>query len=209
MNHPPLRPLALLLLLGNLTACSVLPEAEQIHIYRLPGTPLQIRGTGTQLDQALCIATPKADRMLGSARIAVIPEGNRISSYQGARWSDDAPTLLRDRLIEAFREDGRTASVSSDDNHLHSDLELLGDLRAFNTEYVTGKPQVQIRLDVNLVNSANQRVLASHRFDVRQNAGDERLESVVSAFGAASDQLSRQLVDWTLAQGSHLSSRQE
>ncbi|MDV7213114.1 ABC-type transport auxiliary lipoprotein family protein [Azotobacter beijerinckii] len=207
MNRQPLRPLALLLLLGNLTACSVLPEAEQIHVYRLPGSPLQAQTATARLDQALCIATPKADRMLGSARIAVVPEGNRISGYQGARWSDDAPTLLRDRLIEAFREDGRTASVSSDDNHLHTDLELLGDLRAFHAEYVGGKPQVRVSLDVSLVHSASQRVLASRRFEVRQSAGDERLDSVVAAFGAAGDHLSRQLVDWTLAQGGRLAGR--
>ncbi|MFB8830777.1 ABC-type transport auxiliary lipoprotein family protein [Azotobacter sp. CWF10] len=204
MNH---RLPVLLVLLVNLSACSVLPEAERIHIYRLPGTPLQAQPATARLDQALRIATPKADRMLGSARIAVVPEGNRISSYQGARWSDDAPTLLRDRLIEAFREDGRTASVSSDDNHLHADLELLGDLRGFHSEYVDGKPQVRVSLDVNLVHSASQRILASRRFEVRQSARDERLDSVVTAFGTAGDQLSRQLVDWTLAQGGRLAGR--
>ncbi|GAB3468892.1 ABC-type transport auxiliary lipoprotein family protein [Azotobacter salinestris] len=204
MNH---RLPVLLVLLVNLSACSVLPEAERIHIYRLPGTPLQAQPATARLDQALRIATPKADRMLGSARIAVVPEGNRISSYQGARWSDDAPTLLRDRLIEAFREDGRAASVSSDDNHLHADLELLGDLRGFHSEYVDGKPQVRVSLDVNLVHSASQRILASRRFEVRQSARDERLDSVVAAFGTAGDQLSRQLVDWTLAQGGRLAGR--
>ncbi|ACO76729.1 hypothetical protein AvCA_04750 [Azotobacter vinelandii CA] len=197
-------PLYLFALLGSLTACSVLPEAEPIHIYRLPGTPLQAQPATARLDQALRIATPKADRMLGSARIAVMPEGNRISNYQGARWSDDAPTLLRDRLIEAFREDGRTASVSSDDNHLYADLELLGDLRSFHSEYVDGQPQVRLGLDVSLVHSASQRILASRRFEVRQSVSDGRLDSVVAAFGAASDRLSRQLVDWTLAQGGRL-----
>ncbi|GAB3375968.1 ABC-type transport auxiliary lipoprotein family protein [Azotobacter armeniacus] len=207
MSLGSLRPLALLVLLGSLTACSVLPEAEQIHVYRLPGAPLQAQAATARLDQALRIATPKADRMLGSARIAVVPEGNRISSYQGARWSDDAPTLLRDRLIEAFREDGRTASVSSDDNHLYADLELLGDLRGFHSEYAGGKPQVRISLDVNLVHSASQRILASRRFEIRQPAQDEQLDSVVAAFGTAGDQLSRQLVDWTLAQGGRLAGR--
>lgn len=198
---------ALLVLLASLSACSVLPEAEPIHVYRLPGTPLQAQPASSRLDRALRIATPKADRMLGSARIAVVPEGNRISAYQGARWSDDAPSLLRDRLIAAFREDGRTASVSSDDNHLHADLELLGDLRGFHAEYVGGKPQVRVSLDVNLVHSASQRILASRRFEVRQSAGDERLDSVVAAFGTAGDQLSRQLVEWTLAQDGRLAGR--
>jgi len=201
MSHPLLRPLALLALLGPLTACSVLPEPQQVSVYRLPSSPGQVRATGPHLERALRIATPKADRMLGSARIAVVPSGNRISSYEGARWSDDAPTLLRDRLIEAFREDGRIAAVSSDDNHLYADLELFGDLRAFQAEYAGGQPQVQVSLDVNLVHSTSRRILASRRFEVSQSAGDGRLDSVVAAFGTAGDQLSRQLVDWTLSQG--------
>ena len=66
---------------------------------------------------------------------------------------------------------------------------------------------MRVSLDVNLVHSASQRILASRRFEVRQSARDERLDSVVTAFGTAGDQLSRQLVDWTLAQGGRLAGR--
>lgn len=201
----PLRPLLLLGLLGALAACSILPEAEPIRIYRLPSsTPSQPQAAPARFDKALRIDTPHADRMLGSGRIAVIPEHDRVSSYQGARWSDAAPVLLRDRLVEAFRDDGRVVFVSSDDKRLHADLELVSDLRGFHSEYVEGKPQVLIRLEAGLVDSDSQRILASRRFEVRQPSRGEGLDAVVEAFGAAGDTLSRQVVEWTVEQGERL-----
>ena len=139
--------------------------------------------------------------MLDSPRIAVLPQGDRISAYQGARWSDRAPALFRDSLIGAFVDDGRVGAVSSDDSRLQADLELSSDLRAFQSEYRNGRPEVHILLDARLVQAGNQRILASRRFEVRQIANDTAVESVVKTFGAANDQLSRQLMDWVVEQG--------
>lgn len=190
---------ALLVLLGSLSACSILPKAEPIHIYRLPAAASRPPAQA-QLAQTLVVATPQADRMLGSGRIVVVPRDNLVSSYRGARWSDAAPILLRDRLIEAFRQDGRMANVLSDNQRLHADLELVSDLRGFHTEYVDGEPQVVIRLEASLVQDSSLRVLASRRFEVRQPCEHRRLEAVIAAFGLAGDAISRQVVDWTLEQ---------
>lgn len=201
----PLRAALLLVLLGPLSACSVLPKAEPIHIYRLPSSPTnRPPADSPRLEQTLVVDTPQADRMLGSGRIVVVPKHNRVSSYEGARWSDTAPILLRDRLVEAFRQDGRVANVISDDQRLHTDLELVSDLRGFHTEYVDGEAEVVIRLEASLVQSSSQRVLASRSFEVRQPSEDEKLDAVVAAFGQAGDDLSRQVVAWTLEQSEKL-----
>jgi cholesterol transport system auxiliary component len=55
-----------------------------------------------------------------------------------------------------------------------------------------------IHLDVRLIDSGRQRVLATHRFEVREPSAGESVDAVVEAFGRAADDLSRQLVDWTL-----------
>ena len=60
---------------------------------------------------------------------------------------------------------------------------------------------MHILLDARLVQAGNQRILASRRFEVRQIANDTAVESVVKTFGAANDQLSRQLMDWVVEQG--------
>ena len=190
---------ALLGLFSLLAACSVLPEAETLRIFLLPTAQVEPQASEPTRQQALRINTPQASRILASQRIAVVPQGNEISAYGGARWSDAAPVLLRDRLIEAFQRDGRMPSVSNEDANLYADYSLHSDLRAFQSVYVDGKPVVLITLDTRLVEVNTQHTLANRRFEVRQPASDTGIEQVVEAFGKASDRLSREVVDWTLA----------
>ncbi|MGI1085912.1 ABC-type transport auxiliary lipoprotein family protein, partial [Pseudomonas aeruginosa] len=154
------------------------------------------------LDWSLRIARPRTSLVLESPRIAVRPHGDEISVYQGARWSDPAPSLLRDRLMQAFQADGRVRGLSSDDSNLQADFELGGDLRAFQTEYPNGQASALIRYDARLVRTDDKRVVASRRFEVSQPVDGKKVAAVVSAFGKAGDTLSAQVLDWTLRQAS-------
>ncbi|WP_027896914.1 ABC-type transport auxiliary lipoprotein family protein [Zestomonas thermotolerans] len=193
------RYLALAGLAFALTACTLLPQAEPVQVYLLPAASLPPAST-TKIDRVLRISRPRASMILSSTRIAVIPAGSQLSSYKGARWSDEAPALLRDRLVELFIDDGRFTTVSSDDQHLLTDLDLQGSLAAFQAEYRNGRPVVVIRYDAHLASSGSQRILASRRFEVHQPSDGEQLEAVVAAFGQASERLARQLIDWTATQ---------
>ena len=188
--------IALTVLLGG---CSVLPRVESPDIYLLPGTPAPADISAPTTTVSLRVDTPQAGRSLDSTRIAVIPEGNVITVYQGARWSDRAPRLLRDRLIDAFRASARYAAVSSDEASLQADLELAGDLRAFQTEYTAGKPVVVIRYDAQLVQLHTQTILATRQFEIRQPVAGKDVPQVVVAFGQAADALAAQAVDWASA----------
>lgn len=194
-----LRLLATLLLASSLVACSVLPKSQVLSTYRLPAT--SVPSHPTSADWALRVNKPYSSQLLDSTRIAVVPPGDQISAYQGVRWSDRAPLLLRDRLIDAFLDDGRLKAVSSDETRLQADLELDGDLRAFNSEYQNGRPVVRILFEARLVDSSSRRILASRRFEANQAASDTSVPAVVSAFGLASDQLARDVLEWTLSQG--------
>ncbi|MCE5361839.1 ABC-type transport auxiliary lipoprotein family protein [Pseudomonas anguilliseptica] len=194
-----LRLLATLLLIGSLSACSILPKSQVLSIYRLPASSLPSHNVSA--NWALRVNKPYSSQLLDSTRIAVLPPGDQISAYQGVRWSDRAPLLLRDRLIDAFLDDGRLKAVSSDDSRLQADLELDGDLRAFHSEYQNGRPAARILFEARLVESGSLRILASRRFEVSQTASDTSLPAVVNAFGQAGDQLARDVLEWTLNQG--------
>jgi cholesterol transport system auxiliary component len=59
----------------------------------------------------------------------------------------------------------------------------------------------RILLEARLVQSGSLRILASRRFEVNQAASDTSVAAVVNAFGQAGDQLTRELLDWTLERG--------
>lgn len=186
-----------LLLACLLSACSLLPTSEQVQIYRLP-TVTSAHNQAETLNWSLRLMTPHTNQTLDSVRIAVIPEGNLITNYKGIRWSERAPVLLRDRLLDAFQTDGRLQTITSDTSTFNVDVELTSELSAFQSEYRNGKPEIRIILDMHLVNSQSQQVVTSHRFDVRQSSKNSDTKSVVQAFGLACDSLSREVVDWTI-----------
>ncbi|ANY85773.1 MULTISPECIES: ABC-type transport auxiliary lipoprotein family protein [Pseudomonas] len=197
--RPSLRLLAGVATLSLATACSILPKTDPVDIYRLPVN--QPSRTASTLDWSLRLNKPLASEVLATPRIAVIPQGDVISSYKGARWSDPAPLLMRNRLLDGFQRDGRVQRLSADDSNLQADYELAGELQAFQSEYrAGGTVDVVIRYDARLVDGRSQRILASHRFEVRQPLADKQVSAVVAGFGNASDQLVGQLVNWTVAQ---------
>ncbi|MBF8756560.1 ABC-type transport auxiliary lipoprotein family protein [Pseudomonas guariconensis] len=206
--RPSLRLLAGVATLSLATACSILPKTDPVDIYRLPVN--QPSRTASTLDWSLRLNKPLASEVLATPRIAVIPQGDVISSYKGARWSDPAPLLMRNRLLDGFQRDGRVQRLSADDSNLQADYELAGELQAFQSEYrAGGTVDVVIRYDARLVDGRSQRILASHRFEVRQPLADKHVSAVVAGFGNASDQLVGQLVNWTVAQASQVQAKNQ
>ncbi|NMZ82816.1 ABC-type transport auxiliary lipoprotein family protein [Pseudomonas mandelii] len=193
---------ALLASFTLVSACSILPKSEPSDVYRLPSTQSSVSAShGTPQGWSLRLTKPQASEALSSPKIAVIPQGDLISSYTASRWSDPAPVLLRNRLLDGFQRDGRVPLLSTDDSNFQADLELGGSLQAFQTEYQGTTASVVVRLDALLVRGYDQRILASRRFEVRQPLGDVKVPAVVAGFGQASDQLTAQVVAWTVEQG--------
>ncbi|UPL05887.1 ABC-type uncharacterized transport system, auxiliary component [Pseudomonas sp. IsoF] len=194
-----LRLLALAAAVSLASACSILPQSEPVDLYRLPVN--QPSRVAAPLDWSLRLNKPLASEVLAGPRIAVIPQGDVVSSYKGARWSDAAPVLLRNRLLDGFQRDGQVQRLSADDSNLQADYELAGELQAFQSEYrPDGAVEVVIRYDARLVQGRSQRILASKRFEIRQPLGAREVSAVVAGFGGASDQLVGQVVSWTVAQ---------
>jgi cholesterol transport system auxiliary component len=59
------------------------------------------------------------------------------------------------------------------------------------------------------VQGRSQRILASKRFEVHQPLADRQVAAVVAGFGAASDQLAQQVINWTLAQGAQAQAKNQ
>lgn len=192
----------LFLLIGG---CSILPKSPEIQVYLLP-TQLPVQpvvsnvAAGEKLNQSLRIAQPTTSQFLNSSRIAVQPQGEQISVFAGSRWSDPVPILLRNRLIQEFVANGHIRAVSSDDDNLQADLELGGDLTAFQGVYRNGSSEVLIRFNARLIRTSDRRIIANRHFEIRQSITGTAMSEVIPAFGVASDRLATQLVQWTLQQ---------
>ena len=189
---------AALLPVALLCACSILPSPSPVNVYQLPPTSFKEVTTAPTKSLSLRINRPNSNIQINSQRIIVIPEPNLVSSYEGVRWSDSAPTMVRNRVINAFITDGRIKSISGDDRTLYADYEIDSYLQSFQTEYISGVPKVVIRLDAQLVNVTTMKIIANRRFEIIQDTSGVKVPQIVIAFGEASNKLTSQLIDWTI-----------
>lgn len=182
-----------------MTGCSVLPRSESEVVYTLPEQQVAV-STQASVAQSwsLRVLTPYSSRMVNSTRILVLPDGSEISVYKGVRWSDPAPQMVRNRLVNAFRGQDQIGSVSNDSSNLIADAELGGDLNRFQVIYRNGTPTVDIQFDAFLVNPSSLHIIASQRFSVTQPVNGKEVPEVVVAFGLATDRLAQDVVTWAL-----------
>ena len=183
------------------SACSILPEKEPVDTYALPGT-LSQRAAGMYsagISPALRVVRPVAGGAIAGKRIVVMPEPDQFSVYQGVVWSEPAAQLVRDRIVDAFLADGRLPSITTDEGVMaHADLLLSSQLRDFQSVYEDGQPVVVVRLDAHLLNASTNRIIASRSFSHRHSVIGKEVPQVVQAFGAATDRVAQDLVDWAV-----------
>ncbi|WP_085713055.1 MULTISPECIES: ABC-type transport auxiliary lipoprotein family protein [unclassified Pseudomonas] len=193
--------LALLAGFTLIGACSILPKSEPLDVYRLPSAQAPASASVATQHWSLRLNKLQASEALNRPGIAVIPQGDVISTYKASRWSDPAPVLMRNRLLDGFARDGRVTLLSTDDSNFAADLELGGSLQAFQTEYQGNQASVVVRVDALLVRGYDQKILASRRFEERQPLSDVKVPAVVAGFGQASDRLTAKVVAWAVEQG--------
>ncbi len=193
-----LRPTAIALVSAALllsSGCSILPESESATLYRLPSSDIRpVTSDSMTTHQRLAVAAPEAGHLLSSNRILVYPEGNIVNVYEGALWQENAPDLLKGRLITGLQQSRLFTSVGSDS--LPSERLLLSELRHFQSDYVTNPPTVKVQLDVQLVSTQQRAAIATQSFTTSAQSISTDIPDVVNAFGAASDELTEQLTNW-------------
>lgn len=202
LRHYILRLLVLMVFMP-LAACTILPKSPISQVYLLPEQPAAASPGGQAFRHSLRIAPPSTSHFLNSSRIAVQPQGAELTSYSDSRWSDPAPILVRNRLIQQFRADGRFHSVSTDEDNLQADIELNGDLLSFQGVYNGDQGEVVIRFDGLLARTSDRRVIANRSFLVRHPINGRSMDKVVEAFGQASDRLAAQVLAWTYQQAAN------
>ncbi len=151
---------------------------------------------------SLAIAEPVADRSLDTDRIALIRGGLQVDYIAGATWSDRAPTMIQDLMVESFQSSGAIMVVGTDRDRLSADFLLRSTLRAFNLLEREGEPTiVRVRLDTELFALPGRKAVGSQSFAADATPASDRLQEAVEAFDEATGEVFKQLVVWTLAAG--------
>lgn len=188
-----------LIALALLAGCAIGGPKVEVRIYD-PAVAVAADPAWPAADGSISIATPQANALLDSDRIAVRPTPDRLQTYKGARWADTAPELLQTALVRAFEDSGRFTSVARFGNTgRRGDVALFSELRHFETIYTDGQPRVVVELQARLVGRDGR--IATKRFREEVAPATPEVDAVATAFGQAMAALSGELVAWSLAEG--------
>ena len=195
----PFRALVLSLALG-LAGCSAALTSTPPSLYVLQPKTTYDTNLPT-VGYQLVVTVPDAPQSLDSARIALARSPTTIDYFASSAWTDRAPVMIQDLLVESFENTRKIVSVGRDTSGLRADYVLLTDLRDFEARYYEGTdkpPQVRVRLTAKLIKMPEREIIGGLDAVKLADAGHNDIDSIVSAFGEATGNAMKMIVQWTL-----------
>ena len=187
--------IAMVLLVGLIQACSVLPRPEAVvaeyftlDVSAVKAAPRNAAGP------VLLIARPQVRADLDTPRMAYQQQDYALRYYARSRWADTPSQLLLPGLIESFEASGRYAAVLRFGSPATPQLRLDTEVLEFSQDYRVSPSRFQIRLRAQLVDLSSRRILASQIFVAEQTAEAETPYGGVQAANAAWQVLLQELV---------------
>lgn len=188
-----------LVLAASLAGCSTLTAAPPSLYVLQPKTTYDtnLPTVGYQL----VVQVPDAPQSLDTARVALARSPTTIDYFANAAWTDRAPVMVQDLLVESFENTRKIVSVGRDTTGLRADYVLLTDLRDFEARYYEGTdkpPQVRVRITAKLIKMPEREIIGGLDAVKVSDAEKNDIDSIVAAFGEATGNAMKMVVQWTL-----------
>lgn len=181
-----------------LSGCALLSSPDPVQLYRFGGGSA-FAATQTQAacePVTLSLRRAEFPEASGGDRLLAVT-GAETAYIKGARWVSPAETLFEESLRDAFAESAACTRLGV--GPFSRDGLLLGvDVRRFEAVYPAqdAAPDVNVAILVRLVRPGDREVLAEERIAIVENAGSNRVSSIVAAFDRASAEANRRIVTW-------------
>jgi cholesterol transport system auxiliary component len=191
------------LLLGGaaltLSACSGIigPSGPPAQLYLL--NPSFGPVDGPTVSWQLAIEQPTSDDSIDRQRIAIY-RGDTMDYYADAQWTDEAPKVIQNLLVQAFEKSGHISAVARDSDGLHADYLLQSELRDFEARYDSpdGAPTITVTIVARLLKAPGREVIATLNSSHQARASENKIPAAVAAFNQATAQALEEIVGWAL-----------
>lgn len=181
-----------------LSACvSVLPDPGPANaIYRLNVTPQKVDPSVSA--PIIRIDQPTAARLIGTRKIIVSPDAQRLAVAGGAEWADSLPNMVQRAMVDklAVRADLNgvmPAAGARADYRVHINIEN------FEARFDNGKesaPLVMVSYSVTFADTATRKLLGTRQFSESLRADSQHVSSIVSSMNRANDMALTNITSW-------------
>lgn len=183
-------------LLVSLGGCTIFPSHEPSRVMDFSLQDLRYRADEAR-PHSLRIVTPSATEPFASSRILAKPNAWEFRIYEGVRWRDTAPIIVRDMLVQAIRASEGFRDVISDTSPAEADWSLITVLSAFQTErQPNNSVQVAIKLHARIFDGKSRNTVCTKGFTIDQPLAGTKIEQVIEGFNSAGTKLSESITRW-------------
>ena len=195
MTFRSIRNLTLVLGAAFASGCTIFPNPEPPRVMDLAPNQAVPKGNQT-VSASLRVDTPYASEPFNSSLILAKPTPREFQAYEGSRWRDTAPVVVRDTMISSLRKSGVFTSVITDTNPAQAGLTLVTELSAFHSEATEIGTDVVIELHLQMINNRSRDSLCTRTIRIEEPAAGTSVDQVVEAFGAAGSDLAARVIEW-------------
>lgn len=178
----------------SLSGCALLKAAPQLDTYDLTAPAVAAAGARHARTQIL-IAQPSALKAFNEQHIVIESSPESIEYLKGAQWADRLPSLVQERLAEAFQKSGFFGGVGKPGEGLAIDYQVICDIRAFDIT-LKGGTRAEVALFVRLLNDRNGTVRASRLFTSATPVVGSGNAAFAAALNRAFGEAVVEIVDW-------------
>jgi cholesterol transport system auxiliary component len=182
-----------------LGACSAIGNNKGPQLYTLQ--PLAATTSDApSMPWQLAVGVPDAPANLDSARIALSESATTTDYFANAEWTDRAPIIVQNLLIQSFDNSGKVKAVFRDTATLHTDYVLQTEIRDFEAQYAqpNAAPQVLVRIEARLLKMPDHDIVGTFNAQQNTQAQQNNLNSIITAFNTAVGATLQQTIDWAL-----------
>ncbi len=201
MRTSMIKALGLCLLIGlpGCSAIGALTEAsETLNAYEVRGLGAGFRATRS-LNRDLTIEAVSVSGALATDRILIRPSALEAQYLPAARWTDEAPEMMRTVLLRRFEDSGAFRFVGRRPLAAIGDYALLTELTDLQAEVSGDESTVaRISLIATVVREDDAAVIGHKRFSAVVPAANTSAPAVVSALEQATAAMFRDLGPWVL-----------
>ena len=163
-----------------------------------PPAPAASAVSSAASEVSLSIGRPDVAPGLDTDQIAAI-RGHELDYYRGALWSGSVVETVQSFLVAAFGDQKRFHSVAAEQARIAGEYLFDVEVRDFQAEYSGGAaaPTVRVTLIGRLIRVRDRKLVDTISAAGTQQATENRLSSVDTAFEAVMQKLSLDLVQRT------------
>ena len=144
----------------------------------------------------LVIPEPSALLAINTDKLRVRPTAAAESTdIPDAKWTDNAPILLQEKIIQSFENAGYSRSVSRPRDGFEAGYQLLLDIRNFSLS-TAAEPVAEIEFEAKVL-GPNGKLIAAQTFHDTAPASGAGAPAAAAALNEAFDKAASELVPWT------------